>query len=1033
MMHSLGHPEQRGALRLKNNPALEQELAALPEAVAKLARELGAQLENTNGDFEENLLDQELWASVDLLQNIGIKHHQLFNDVAERIAANEPIDEVKVCVREGRADIGDWLFSRFKDIAVQEVPNEGAVRAFDTYLDQLEKVCASFAVAPIAVEQHAALLVREDGDRILQVANKWLKRQLNSLFNLRYQRRFSPRDLTRFYLLIDLPKKLLNIANMVGEAEFFLLRRVKALYEELDTIYNLFLSRLDELERERAARDEMVRGAELVRGELDESFRLVGAEVMKYYEDIRLAMRREIHGVWLLWIRDAARAGTLGWDGYSGKSREAAARHGQRELQDRLNNWGRYLIGFTGVHTMELEVGRLQNSLRHAIDETVLGVNKRLWKRLVEQCDAVSAKLEEIIAILRSCGEAGNEAEQVRLAVDRCREEFLDFLNNQVQKRLSSLSASGEISQLIDLLTERFRRLADSTVESFQIIEVEDLPMIEGIVPRDVPLKLAPMRAVVRTYLESDLTHRLGDINGSMLDQIETISRAVEQFWQTVNFSLGSVAVELREVGKEPRDLLAIALSRLRRVEENFSEEIERVAKANKAVEEKTIAAVADIARRLRQMILEETVVEMRRQIGRSKKRVTGGNKVEVSESKRKNTKANRDDEKEEKENVKRTDSEEVTGFGRAASLGYETILGLEQQIDEKVPFAYRRLFRTAPLEVSEFLSGRSEALGAIETAAQRWAKGAFSAVALVGEQGSGKTSLVNCAMQQKLAGIPIVRHRIDSTLVDVGDFSVLLKQLLDARSDNIDDLQREISSSSVRRIVILEDIHQLYLRAQGGLELLRRLLEFIDATGGQLLWIITIDQYAWQYLDHAILLSRHFAFLIETGRLSRSELEGAIMARHQATGYALRFVDGEVYSQEDQVPLTRTFFDALSKACAGNVFAAIYYWLQSVRAVEGNIVEIAPLEELQLQFLGAMPIEGMLSLGIVIQHGSLASEHFCNIFHIPLVEARARLAHLERMGLLQTRGEGELREYSVNPLLYHPVVMELQRRNIVQ
>jgi hypothetical protein len=1018
---------------LQNNTLLEQELLGLPDSVAKLAQNLAAQLEIANGDFEESLLDQELWASVDLLQNIGIKHHQLFNDVAARIASGEPIDEVKVCVREGRADIGDWLFSRFKDIAAQEIPNEGAVRAFSSYLEQLEKVSSIFAADPIVVDQHAALFLREDDDRMIQVVNKWLKRQLHALFKLRYQRRFSPRDLTRFYLLIDLPKKLLRIANMVGEAEFFLLRRVKALYEELDTTYNSFLSSLDELEGKEAERDEMVHRAELVRSDLDESFRLVGAEVMKYYEEIRLAMRGEIHGVWLLWVRDAARAGTLGWDRYSGKGRESAARLGQRELQDRLNNWGRYLIGFTGVHTMELEVGRLQNSLRHAIDETVLGVNKRLWGRLVEQCDAVIAKLEETIAILRACGEAGNQAEQVRLTVDRCREEYLDFLNNHVQKRLRSLAASGEISQLIDLLTERFRRLADSTVESFQIIEVEDLPMSEGVVPRDAPLKTAPMRAVVRTYLESDLTHRLGDINSSMLEQIETISHAVEQFWQTVNFSLGSVAVELREVGKEPRDLLAVALSRLRRVEDNFSEEIGRVKKTNKAVEEKTIAAVADIARRLRQMILEETVVEMRRQIGRSKKREAGVGKADTAEAKRNSAGENKQGNSEKGTVIRKTESEDEVGFGRAAALGYEAILGLEQQVDEKVPFAYRRLFRTAPLEVSEFLRGRSDALGAIETASQRWAKGSFSAVALVGEQGSGKTSLVNCAMQQKLAGIPIVRHRIDSTLIDVNGFSALLKQLLDARSNTIDDLQREIVASSVRRIVILEDIHQLYLRAQGGLELVRRLMEFIDATGGQLLWIITIDQYAWQYLDHAILMSRHFAFLIETGRLSRSELEGAIMARHQATGYALRFVEVEVYREEDQARLRRKFFDALSMACAGNVFAAIYYWLQSVRAVEGNIVEIASLEELQLQFLGAMPTEGMLSLGMVIQHGSLASEHFCRIFHIPLVEARARLAHLQRMGLLQARGDGELREYSVNPLLYHPVVLELERRNIVQ
>jgi len=1005
---------------LLEQSALDSEL---PGQVLKLADQLYGQLDTTTGDFEERLLDQELWASVDLLQSIGIKNHQLLEDVVVSINAGASTEELKTRIRDGRAAIGDWLFIRFKNIAAQESPNEEAVRAFDQYLDQLQLACKTFAVAPITVEQHEALFVRMGDDSPLHALNKWAKRQLRRMFHLRFSRRFSPHELTCSILLVDLPKRLLRIANMVGEAEFFLLRRVKALYEELDITYNAFLAHLDEVNVEGGDVGGLVHSTEKVRDELDESFRLVGGEVMKYYEEIRVALRGEVKRTGETWLREASRAGTLGWSGHSQDTNDGVVRVARRELRGLLGNWGRYLVGFTGANTMELEVARLQNSLRHAIDETVLGVNRRLWQQLREQCDGVEGKMGETTAVLRRYDAADVKGEDVRIVVDRCRSELLDFLSNRVKKRLDSISYSGEISQLIDLLSERFRRLVDSSVESFQIVELEDLPMQEGVVPRDAQLKTAPMRAVVRTYLERDLTHRLGDINRAMLDQVETFSRAVDQLWQTVNFSLGNVAVELREAGKEPHELLVVALSRLEKAEENFGAEMRRVREANSAVEDKIIAEVAGIARKLRQMILEETVVEMRRQIGRSKKKLprerasSSGPEVAVAN-----------------EIVAAVKVENKKGDepfrGRAEILGYEAILGLEERVDKTVPFAYRRLFRTTPLEVSEFLQGRSDALGAIETAARRWATGSFSAVALVGEQGSGKTSLVNCAMQQKLAGIPIVRHRIDATLLDPQVFTELLNKLLDSSATSQEALQEEVASSNTRRIIILEDLHQLYLRAEGGLDLIRRLLEFIDATGGQLLWIITIDQYAWQYLDHAISLSRHFAFLIETGRLSRSELEGAIMARHQATGYQLRFVSSDGDQQDH---LRSDFFDALSNACAGNVFAAIYYWLQSVCAVEGNTVEIAPLEELELQFLEEMSIEGMLSLGMIIQHGSLSAEHYSRIFHIPIVEGRARLAHLERMGLLQVRVEGGRGEYSVGPLLYHPVVLELERRNIVR
>lgn len=1001
---------------------LQRALIGLPEEVGKLADGLAEKLQIANGDLEEQLLDEELWSSVDLLQNIGIKHHQLFDEVADHIRAGESRDAIKECVREGRIAIGDWLFNRFKDIAMGQDPNGGARRAFANYLQALEHICRESPSAMLIVEQHDALFAPARGDSWAVLLAKGIKRPLRTHMGMRFTRQFAPSELAQFYLLVDLPRHLLGIANMVGEAEFFLLRRVKSLYEELASLYNLFLAELDEKQSETNS-EEWVASARRVRDEIDESFKLVGAEVMKYYEDIRRALGRQEDDVLLRWIDAAARRGAIG----QGRRMRADERMGQEakgELDLRLNRWGGYLVGYAGVYTMELEVARVQNELRHAIDETVLRINKRLFQRLQDECRPVREALGQTLEALRQCTRGGVSSEQVRKEVDDHREQLVTLCNTDTQRRLRSIAASGEISQLMDVLAERFRKLVEGTVDKFQIIELDDLPMREGFVPGEVPLKSAPMRAVVRTYIERELTHRLADVNQSMIAQVEAVLQSVEQLGQTVDFSLGTVSVEMREVGKQPEELVGVALSRLRRAEEKLVADVKKTEALNADVEKKTIASVADVARRLRQMILDESVVEMQRQINRS-----SGKKGAVRKAKPSVTQPQGSPPK-PKEKARAEEEE----YGKAAVLGYEVILDLQQRIDEKVPFAYRRLFRTAPLEVSDFLRGRSLALGAIESAVRRWSQGGFSAIALVGEQGSGKTSLINCAMEEKLAGIPIVRHRIRSSLTQMEEFVPVLKNLLDGRADDLETLRSEVERSNTRRIVILEDVHQLYLRARGGLDLLRALLEFIDATGGNVLWIVTIDQYAWQYLNHALSLSRHFAFLIETGRLSRGELEGAIMARHQATGYELYFLDKQGKRSQEQEAAREEFFNAMSRVCAGNVFSAIYYWLQSVQTVADNAVEIASIEELKLDFLSSLTVEGMLSLGMVIQHGSLSAEHYAAIFHMPLIEANARLAHLQRMGMVQQSELGsDKREYSVNPLLYHPIVVELKRRNIVQ
>ena len=58
-------------------------------------------------------------------------------------------------------------------------------------------------------------------------------------------------------------------------------------------------------------------------------------------------------------------------------------------------------------------------------------------------------------------------------------------------------------------------------------------------------------------------------------------------------------------------------------------------------------------------------------------------------------------------------------------------------------------------------------------------------------------------------------------------------------------------------------------------------------------------------------------------------------MARHGATGFGLRFAidSGSLDSAKE------SYFDDLNRLSSGNVFAAIFYWLQSIESVEKNII----------------------------------------------------------------------------------------------
>ena len=997
---------------------LEKALNGAPPEIDEFIRSTVKRLDVINGDFEEQLLDRELWSSVDLLQNMGIQHHALFEDVIDQIQSGADVEVLKDRVRQGRVGLGDWLFARFKDISLLESPNTAAVEVFEHYLEAAKKQCENVPQEEITLIQHEDLFRADSADSKLLGYVKGLKRFMGTALDIQFKRNLSPRLLVQNYLTYHLPKELVPIGNMVGEAEFFLLRRVKSLYEELDETYNIFLGKLDDNVGEKSIQ-RLVGTAEGVRDEIDESFKLVGIEVMKYYDDIRQSMEKAVDGVLLAMIEEGLLSGSAGFPVVKPISKERVKQQ-QTDLIGRLKGWGGYLVGYAGFHSMELEMAHLQNALRNVIDDTVLQINSRLWSKLQAESDQAIEVHRNAIQGLRELAKATSDTDTLQVSVDTSQREIVAFIEEKIKNRLQSIATSAEVVQMIDLLSQRFHHLVDETTETFQIIELEDLPMQEGVVPTGEPLKHAPMRAVVRAFLEQDLTRQLGDVNRTMLEQIDLVERAFEQLGHAVSYSMGTVAVELREEGKDPRALLGVALRRLRKAEDDFTNEMEHAKGANATVNKITIEAVAGVARRLRQMVLDESVREMKREISRA-----GRKKAVRSELQSKQKSIGEDRSKASSKN----DSEREEEQGRTEILGYESISGLEHKLDEKVPFSYRRLFRTTPLEVSEFLKGRSEALGTVEQAVERWKDRLFSSIVLVGEQGSGKTSLVNCVLEEKLYDMPVVRRRVRSTLVDEKGLVDLLSSLIGIECADIEEFKSTIQSSKMRRVIIIEDIHQLYVRSKGGLGVMRALLDFIDATSENILWFVTIDLFAWKYLDYAISLSRHFAFLIETGQLGRGELERAIMARHGATGFGLRFaIEGGSPNSAKE-----SYFDDLNRLSSGNVFAAIFYWLQSIESVEKNIIVVGAIKEIDLTFLHSLPLNTMVDLGMIVQHGSLTPQTFGGIFHLDPVESRARLVHLLRLGMLREEEAEGACHYSVNPLLYHPVVLELRRRNIVQ
>jgi len=205
---------------------------------------------------------------------------------------------------------------------------------------------------------------------------------------------------------------------------------------------------------------------------------------------------------------------------------------------------------------------------------------------------------------------------------------------------------------------------------------------------------------------------------------------------------------------------------------------------------------------------------------------------------------------------------------------------------DRALPALYKRLFRLAPVEDERFLIGREREMAALGEALSDWRAGRGGAVLVLGARGSGKTSLLRCAMSGIFRGEECVINSFSQRVTDPDHMLGELRRLIGIppESDILDAL------AAKRRIVMIEELERTFLRAPGGFGSLHKLREIMYATSGTTFWIFSINEVAFRYLSSIIGLGRHFSHRLDTMAVPQETIVNAIYYRHNLSGLRLEF-----------------------------------------------------------------------------------------------------------------------------------------------
>ncbi|UCE04901.1 MAG: AAA family ATPase, partial [bacterium] len=571
---------------------------------------------------------------------------------------------------------------------------------------------------------------------------------------------------------------------------------------------------------------------------------------------------------------------------------------------------------------------------------------------------------------------------------------------------------------------------------------------LQNLIPKSSTVDV-PFRLLIVEEIFPSLSTAHGNLTEEIRKQIEELLRDVSEIDQIVEYNLDTALNMLKERKDSDiaTDAHSVAIEGLERSINKIQELIDKNKKMGDQIRESLFQTSFDYISHIQDLADNEKVNQLQLRFARAKAkeklrnyRVLLWNKLKEIFSRAKKWSINI---------LQRSITlysrlRKITGLApteKEVEVKLATFLTDTQKRIASLPFVYHRLFRKEPISDERFFAGRTRELSEFENAFTEWQSGQYAVTAIVGEKGSGKTTLFNLAEQKFLLNVPIIKINLTETTIFTEEklYELLVKSFDAKESKTMNELENRLRDENDRKICIFENIQNLFIRTVDGFDALERFLLFISRTDKTIFWLISCTLYSWNYLDKVVQISKLCKNMVNLGALEQQEVESIILKRHRISGYQLHFDLPESVTQsrqfkklknEDQQQkfLMDMYFDQLNKLSAGNITVAMSFWLSAIREISENRMVLWPTIDLDYSFLYQLSSDELFTLAAMLQHETLEAEEHALIFHQNIQQSLLLLNQLKTKRIIVDVED----RYQIHHLLYRPVVAVLKSKNII-